>query len=81
MEGLSRLLDLGFLLQRYGITLPPRSKAGDRAETHAPTGEDGPHGRSPWLHHALRGDVDTDEVESTARLSAAFIQAHSRPHA
>jgi hypothetical protein len=58
VDALSRLLDLGFLLQRCGITLPP-----------------GPHGRSPWLHHALMGNG----AESTARLSDAFIQAHSSP--
>ena len=58
MDGLSRLLDLGFLLQRHGITLPPGPKDDER----------------PWLHHALMGDGR----RSTARLSDAFIQAHSR---
>ena len=68
VDGLSRLLDLGFLLQQHGITLSR-----------------GPHGRRPWLHHALMGDgflsADTGDARSTARLSDAFIQAHSRPTA
>jgi hypothetical protein len=83
VDGLSYLLDLGFLLQRHGITLPPGPMTDERVEDAAPTGEDGPHGRSPWLHHVLMGDglvvAVTADSESPARLSDAFIQAHSRP--
>ena len=63
MDGLSRLLDLGFLLQRHGITLAPGSKDGAR----------------PWLHHALMGTGPAAAgTGSAARLSDAFIHAHSR---
>ena len=66
VDGLARLLDLGHILQRYGITLSVEARPA-------------PDGRSPWLLHALTNDrAPAGDTGALARLTAAFLTAHSR---
>jgi hypothetical protein len=84
-NALSRLLDLGHLLQRNGITValesvPESMDAGPQAAPESV--EDAPGGCSPWLLHALtdsRAPADAAPNHAIARLCKAFVTAHANP--
>jgi hypothetical protein len=82
-NALSRVLDLGQLLQRHGVTVPfvlapEMTGAGPAGAREAEAGPDVPR---PWLLDALMDDgararLDRDTM---ARLREAFVKVHGRP--